>query len=191
MICQEIAFRIPTRISSLILAVTTPGGKHVWNNLPPLQGLKFLIRIFLANGVEKKVPIVMEMLFPLRWLDQKDERDSRTNREIQIENEIRRELLTQKQHFMGTISQMCAALTHYMSLDRLGLISRSVPKVVIVCGDDDHLVGLKHSRRLKAAMPEAEFIQWKDTGHGIHFQRPKEFHELLIKTSKEAVGKQV
>ena len=32
----ELAYRIPNRISSLFLAVTTPG-EHIWNNFPPVR----------------------------------------------------------------------------------------------------------------------------------------------------------
>ena len=32
----ELAYRIPNRISSLLLAVTTPGG-HIWGNFPPVR----------------------------------------------------------------------------------------------------------------------------------------------------------
>lgn len=41
----ELALRIPERIGSLTLAVTTPGGR-VWNNLPPVRGVFLFIYIF-------------------------------------------------------------------------------------------------------------------------------------------------
>ena len=34
----ELAHRIPKRIASLVLAVTTPGG-HFWNNFPPVRSV--------------------------------------------------------------------------------------------------------------------------------------------------------
>ncbi|KAG5645797.1 hypothetical protein DXG03_005334, partial [Asterophora parasitica] len=98
---------------------------------------------------------------------------------------IRRITITQPQQFMGHISQMIAALTHHCSSARLSSISASIPKVVILTGDDDHLVLPQHSLELKQAMLEAELIQWKDTGHGINSQRPQEFHQLLQKTFRE------
>lgn len=86
----------------------------------------------------------------------------------------------------GHISQLGAALTHHVSADKLRRISKSIPKVVILCGDEDSLVDLRHSRDLKACMPEAEFVQWKNTGHGIHSQRPAEFHNLLMRIFGES-----
>lgn len=84
---------------------------------------------------------------------------------------------------------MAAGLTHHCSADRLRIISSSIPKVVIVTGDEDNLVSPRHSQELKDAMPEAELIQWKDTGHGINAQRTKEFNELLEKTFSEGAEK--
>ena len=37
----ELAYRIPNRISSLLLAVTTPGG-YIWDNLSPVRVLPSL-----------------------------------------------------------------------------------------------------------------------------------------------------
>lgn len=38
MVAQELATRIPRRIASLLLSVTSAGG-HFWNNLPPVSTL--------------------------------------------------------------------------------------------------------------------------------------------------------
>lgn len=92
---------------------------------------------------------------------------------------LRRSTITQKQRFIGHVSQLLAGLTHRVTPDRLRNISTSIPKVVILCGDQDHLMNLKHSQELKDAMPEAELVQWENTGHGIQSQRPEKFGELL------------
>ncbi|TFK35025.1 alpha/beta-hydrolase [Crucibulum laeve] len=190
MIAQELATRIPDRIASLTLAVTTPGG-HIYQNFPPWKGLISLAKLMITPDPEKKVPVVMPMLFPEEWLKLKDEHDpqGRKNMDVQVEAFLRRVTITKPQQFMGHISQMAAALMHHVTPDRLRAISASIPKVIIVTGDDDNLVGPWHSLELKSAMPEAEFIQWEQTGHGIHAQRPKEFNALLEKTFKEGKEK--
>lgn len=100
---------------------------------------------------------------------------------------LRRVSITKPQEFLGHISQMAAALTHHVTEDRLRLISSLIPKVTIVTGDLDNLVLPQHSKDLKACMPEAEFIQWTETGHGIHAQRPDKFNALLERTFREGV----
>ena len=86
---------------------------------------------------------------------------------------------------MGMFSQMAAALTHHVSADRLHHISRSIPKIVIVTGDQDHLVHSSNSVYLKQHMPEAELVEWKNTGHGIHLQRHSQFVAFLERVFEE------
>jgi hypothetical protein len=81
---------------------------------------------------------------------------------------------------------MAAALTHHVSVSRLLSISTSIPKVLIVTGDQDNLVDTRNSYYMKEHMPEAEFIQWENTGHGIHLQRTVWFNALLEKVFKES-----
>ena len=54
-------------------------------------------------------------------------------------------------------------MTHDVSPERLREISRTIPKVAIVVGDEDHLVRVKNSFHLKQHMPEAEFVQGRHT----------------------------
>ena len=92
---------------------------------------------------------------------------------------------TRPQQFMGTISQMAAALTHHVTADRLAKISSSIPRVTIVTSDDDFLVHPSNSFRLKEHMPEANFIQWENTGHALHVQWSERFNTLLESTFQE------
>lgn len=99
---------------------------------------------------------------------------------------IRRTTIARKQSVMGHFSQMAAGLTHHVQPERLSRISAQIPKITIVTGDEDHLVRISNSFRLKAAMPEAELVQFPETGHGIHAQRKREFNKLIERTIMEA-----
>ena len=59
---------------------------------------------------------------------------------------------------------MCAGLTHHVIPDRLKTISESIPKVLIITGDQDHLVPPSNSKYLKEHMSRAEFIEWEKAG---------------------------
>ncbi|KAJ7440150.1 alpha beta-hydrolase [Mycena latifolia] len=187
MIAQELASRIPNRIASLTLSVTTPGGMP-WKNLPPWEGIKCLTTLLLTQDPEKKAPTVMKMLYPSTWLDAKarDDPEGRLNRQVQTEIYLRRTIFSPKQRIIGHVSQLAAALTHHVAPDRLHRISETIPKVVILCGSQDFLVDLQHSRDLKTHIPRAEFVQWAETGHGVHSQRPAEFCDLLMRVFREA-----
>lgn len=80
---------------------------------------------------------------------------------------------------------MSAATTHRVTKDRHRLIATTIPKVLILTGDDDDLVNPENSKELARRMPEAELVVWHETGHGLHLQWPKRFNELLERTFKE------
>ncbi|KAM6495383.1 alpha/beta-hydrolase [Amanita muscaria] len=186
MIAQELAYRIPNRIVSLILGVTTPGG-YPWNNLPPLSGMRSLAKLTFTPEVDKKAEIALPMVYPVKWMKEKAEDDpqGRTNFEVEVESFVNRVSVTRKQQFMGHFSQMAAGLTHCVQPERLRQISQTIPKVTIVTGDEDNLIRLHNSYRLKEAMPEAELVQFKETGHGLHTQRKREFNKLIQRTIRE------
>ena len=93
-------------------------------------------------------------------------------------------------HFLAVIndfgcSQMVAGITHRVSKERLRKIAETIPKVLILTGDEDHLVDPSNSVYLKSCMPEAEFIQWEHTGHGLHMQWRDRFNTLVERVVKE------
>ncbi|TDL27248.1 alpha/beta-hydrolase [Rickenella mellea] len=190
MISQELATRIPDRILSLTLVVTKGGGRP-WSNLPPWKGLSTLTRLLTIKDPQDKVPFVLPMLFPESWLDEKspDDTQGRTNREVQREDWLRRATAVRPQTGMGAMSQMAAGLTHHVTPARLNTISKGITKVTIVTGDDDHLVNPANSDYLKKNMPEAEFVKWENTGHGITTQRPVQFNQLVERVVRESRAK--
>jgi len=199
MIAQELAYRIPNRILSLFLAVTTPGGP-IWGNFSPWEGICSLTKLTFTPDPVAKIPTVLGMLFTSKWLDSKAENDDkgRTNRQIQSEVFLTRVTIVKPQRFLGNISQMAAALTHHVTPSRLAFISARIPKIIIVTGDKDHLVAPEGSRRLWRGMTSnrdidgkagqdlrVELVQWEGTGHGIHVQREREFNELITRCVRE------
>ncbi|KAI1787887.1 alpha/beta-hydrolase [Ganoderma leucocontextum] len=186
MIAQELASRIPERIASLSLVVTKAGRRHLVD-LPSYTGLRNLLWTMTIREPEKRIPFVLEMLYSKPWLDSKNTTDpeGRTNKEIETIGYQKRVAVTRPQPFIAAVSQMAAATTHYVSPERLGKISSSIPKVLIVTGDTDNLVDPSNSHHLKADMPEAEFIVKNGAGHGITVQYKEWFNELLERTFKE------
>lgn len=168
-------------------------------------------RLTFTKEPEDKIPIVLDMLYPKQWLDSpaEDDPQGRRNREVEAEvrcpqlillflfhrNEFyvicesqsfrRRMTVTRPPTFVGSVSQMAAALTHNVSPERLRQISRTIPKVTIVVGDEDHLVRVNNSLHLKRCMPEAEFVQYEHTGHGLPAQQRRRFNELLERVFAE------
>ncbi|KAI0056226.1 alpha beta-hydrolase [Artomyces pyxidatus] len=190
MIAQELASLIPERFISLTLAVTTAGGKP-WSNLPPWHGLVSLTKLLFVTDPEKKVPIVLNMVYNQPWLDSVSatDPDGRTNREVQAEGYRKRIAATPPQKPIGALSQMWAGLMHHVQPSRLRRISAAIPKVLIVSGDDDHLVRPSESRYLKNHMPEAELEVWEGAGHALNGQYAARFNELLVRVFAEGRAK--
>lgn len=86
---------------------------------------------------------------------------------------------------MGALSQLLAGLTHYVSPGRLRAISKSIPKILILTGDEDHLVSPRNSAYLASCMPEAEYVVWENTGHAIMMQRVEGFDAIVEKVVDE------
>jgi len=90
-----------------------------------------------------------------------------------------RAAVTRIQKPLGAISQMWAAFTHHVQPERLAQISKTIPKVSILTGDQDQLIRPSNSAYIKKHMPEAEYIMWKDTGHIVCIQHVERYNALL------------
>lgn len=101
---------------------------------------------------------------------------------------------TRPQSLVGALSQMNAALFHYVSPARLLAINASIPKIAILSGDDDYLVDPSNSKHLSEAMPSAEYVVFEKTGHAILSQWPErmaKFLEGVFEEGWEKVVKQM
>lgn len=101
------------------------------------------------------------------------------------QNYKKRVAITRTQQQMGAMSQMYAGLTHNVSPEKLRRISSSIPKVLILTGDDDNLVRPECSKYLKENMPEAEYVIWEGTGHAIQLQHPDRFSKIIERIVQE------
>ncbi|KAH7341826.1 Alpha/Beta hydrolase protein [Rhizoctonia solani] len=189
MVAQELATRIPQRIASLLLSVTSAGG-HIWNNLPPWNGVSTLARLTFVKDPAVKVKMIMDMVFPLSWLAEPSATDPKvTNREAQTRLYMNRILVTAPQTLMGTLSQMAAGLSHRVTPDRLHQIANDIPHIVLVTGDEDNLVPPQRSEWIKQCMgPKAKLEKWEHTGHALQIQRPERFNALVERVIEESRG---
>lgn len=101
----------------------------------------------------------------------------------------RRIAFTKPQPLVGALGQMAAALSHSMTPDRLGTVSASVPKVLILSAAEDVTIPYKEGEKLQRYMPEAEYQCWEKTGHGICGQYKKRFNQLLERVFAEGSGR--
>ncbi len=100
-----------------------------------------------------------------------------------------RATMTRIQKPLGAVSQMWAGFTHHVEAERLAQISKTIPKVLILTGDQDHLVRPSNSAHLSKRMPEAEHVVWKDTGHVVSMQHVERFNTLLERVFLEGLAR--
>ncbi|CAE6502177.1 unnamed protein product [Rhizoctonia solani] len=189
MVAQELATRIPQRIASLVLSVTSAGG-HIWENFPPWSGVWTLIMLIFTKDIAAKARMVMEMVLPHSWLAEPSSTDPKiTNREAQTRLYMTRILATAPQTLMGTLSQMAAGLSHCVTPDRLRQIANDIPHIILVTGDEDNLVPPERSEWIKQCMgPKVKLEKWEHTGHALQIQRPERFNALVEKVIAESRG---
>ena len=102
---------------------------------------------------------------------------------------LRRVEVQRPQTLAGSVSQMCAGLTHRVSSERLAKIADAVPYILIITGDDDNLIHPSKSDYLAKHMRGAKFVKWSGTGHPLHLQWPARFNALLEEVFEEAKAK--
>ena len=105
--------------------------------------------------------------------------------------------ITRQPPIMGFLSQSFATLTHYVSPARLAKIAHSVPKILVLTGDDDALVDAVNSKHIVEGFASdntkgevnVEYAKWENTGHGIPAQWPDRTNALLEKVFEEGRAK--
>lgn len=113
------------------------------------------------------MPVLLPLIYPQEWLDLpaiQFGQPEKTYYEFFSAEIPKRLRFERRQTGLGALSQLAASATHKVSSDRLAALARSIPKVLILTGDQDHLVAPRNSVWLKKCMPEAEFVEWKGTG---------------------------
>jgi len=90
-----------------------------------------------------------------------------------------------KQTMNGALSQTAAARSHNITPEQLYEIGKSIPKILILTGDVDHLIKPINSEWIHRHMPEAEYQVWEGVGHGLIGQVPKKFNETLERVIRE------
>jgi hypothetical protein len=120
-----------------------------------------------AKNVEEKIAIALPLCHPDEWLAQpavEYDRPDITNQDA-LTAEMQIIMSAERPPTLtGSLSQTAAPLTHRVTSARLTAISKSIPKIYIAVGDNDHLIKPNNSFWMKDQMREAELEQWRNTG---------------------------
>ncbi|KIS66583.1 uncharacterized protein UMAG_05571 [Mycosarcoma maydis] len=192
MIALEMAKQKPEVISSLTLISTTAGRRY----RTPTYGLTSLARVLGGrvlgfDSEEYRLNRLITTLFPSTWLSQTSPNDpqGRTHQEVLYEMFKWRFQFTTRQSLHGAVSQMKAALSHFVADTDLAKINTDVPKICILTGDIDYLVDPRNSFFLKEKLSNAEFHQFTQAGHALGNQLTDQVNSILEKVIAEGEDK--
>jgi pimeloyl-ACP methyl ester carboxylesterase len=79
-----------------------------------------------------------------------------------------------------------AVFTHYVSYSRLKDIKQMGFPILVVGSAADLMIRASNSYLLRDALEPAEFIDLKDSGHGVHVECAQDFHDAIVRNFHRA-----
>lgn len=160
-IAQELASSNPERINKLVLYASVPDPSM----FPPSS--EVMAKLEDTTGTpEEQGSRWISLLFPEKWLESNGERIKeifyRPLGTINPENIGKQSMAIGKWEGLG---ERLATLTH---------------PTLLIAGKEDALVPPTNSNYLKDRLPNAELSLIENTGHGLMFQDPEQFSQVLI-----------
>jgi pimeloyl-ACP methyl ester carboxylesterase len=171
MIAQELALTAPTRVRSLTLIVTQPGG--IMSMIPTLRGIPRFLRAQLATTPEGRIRALRSLLVPPQAQALVDV--SEIDRKL-------REDFSPKPPTSTRLSHLRAIRKH----DTRRRLKDLRAPTLIVRAEDDLLVHPKHSLTLSRLIPHAELVSFEHAGHGVIRQRNVPLNETLARHLADA-----
>ncbi|KAI1317175.1 hypothetical protein EDD11_008867 [Mortierella claussenii] len=181
MISLELVLADPARFSSLVLTSTNAG-----RSPPQLVTVSFLSRVILIKEPEARIKLILEALYPTKWLEAPAPKESgyATNREMAAVSFRKRFANTPLQPIHGNIAQSWAALFHHVNSKRLAQIRDSDLPVLVLTGTNDNFVRPSGSYHLAKELG-CPFVVFEGSGHAL----PGEQTETYCRFIEELVNK--
>jgi pimeloyl-ACP methyl ester carboxylesterase len=165
MIAQEVALAAPSRIETLSLIATQPGGATSW--LPPREGVRLFIRANRSADRERRLAAMQRLLYPDAFVRAHNAEALTARMRLQF-----RDAAPPRTRRI----QLLAVIRH-RAARRLGRIK--VPTLIVRPGED-RLINPRHSDRLKALIPHAQLLRFDDAGHGVIYQSATTLNTALL-----------
>ncbi len=160
MIAQEIALRSPDRVNRLVLVSGDCGGRsavrmseEVWRMLTDKSG-----------SLQDQAERMFSILFPQQWLREHDPWEACP----EVSETTPEEHAARQRETLRTWAGTC---------DRLPAVRSPT---LVVTGDSDVIIPPENSFLIARRIPGARLVQFPDCGHGLMYQVPGEFSDLVI-----------
>lgn len=159
MVAQELSLRHPTRLSSLTLIATHPGG--LMGVVPRLRGMLAFVRAQLGD----RTRALMGLLYPSEFLASVD-RDALAQRMA---------MQTVRQPHRTVRHQLFAVMRH----DTRRRLKDIAAPTLVIKPLADVLIRPFHSDRLAQHIPGCQLVEVAGAGHGVIFQCRDQVNEAI------------
>jgi pimeloyl-ACP methyl ester carboxylesterase len=160
MIAQEIALGHPDRVNRLVLVSGDCGGRHavrmsreVWQTLIDKRG-----------NLQEQAERMFSILFPPQWLRENDP----WNACPAVYETTPEENTARQRETLWSWDGTCDRLPEIRS------------PTLVVTGTDDVIILPENSVLLARRIPGARLVQFPDGGHGLMYQFPDEFSDVVL-----------
>jgi pimeloyl-ACP methyl ester carboxylesterase len=159
-IAQELTLNYPDRVGKLILYAIGCGGEE---SVPQSQEVRneFVNR---TGTAEERISRLVPLFFPQEW---RNENPNYLENIPKTTETILNQTLNQ---------QIEAAASSAPTCDRLENITQST---LVIVGTDDAATPAANSLRMAGLIPGAWFVQIKGGGHGLMYQYPEQFSNIV------------
>jgi pimeloyl-ACP methyl ester carboxylesterase len=166
MIAQEIVLRFPSRVRSLTLIATHPGG--VSTLFPSREGIRRFAAANLTTDPKARVGALKRLLYPDAFLRRVDV--AALDRRITEMAGKRASASTVAGHFGAVLRHRTRARLHRIQ----------VPTMIVRPGLDI-LIDPRNSDTLAREIPHARLVRFDDAGHGVTFQCAAEVNREIAR----------
>jgi len=162
MVAQDLAVSSPERIDTLVLASTTPGGD---DGFPMPQRSVELFSAFADDPSTRNLRRIVENSLSAQTVATRPE----------LVEEIFRYRLDHRPALDGWLAQAAAG----RAFSSLSALPRLTMRTLIIHGIDDNVVDHRNAELLAQAIPDAELVLLRDTGHLCFWEKPAEFADTV------------
>src|ERR671918_1083209 len=166
-IAQELALKYPNRVNNLILSASSCGGNEAVSPGPQvLQALDMMKSNMSSPPTQEDIDRITSTLFPPEWFS------ANPNYQNYIP-------LPQESVSPEILQRQSEAIVSWITVGTCNALSNITQPTLVIVGTDDIWTPDANSLMIAERIPGAWLVQIKDAGHGLMYQYPDKFSNVI------------
>jgi pimeloyl-ACP methyl ester carboxylesterase len=166
-ISQELALKYPNRVNNLILSASSCGGNEAVLPGPQvLQALDMMTSNISSPPTQEDIDRITSTLFPPEWFS------ANPNYQNYIP-------LPQESVSPEIIQRQNEAIVSWITIGTCNALSNITQPTLVIVGTDDIWTPAANSLMIAERIPGAWLVQIEDAGHGLMYQYPDKFSNVI------------